>query len=770
MKFEFTKGRASSILLYFIKKTGLLILILILAGFLFYLSILTGLFGALPTNKALQSIRNSTPSEVYSADGVLLGRYYIQDRSNVSFKDISPNVIAALLATEDVRFYSHRGIDARSTFRVAFKTILLQEESSGGGSTLSQQLAKNLYPRKDYGILSTPVNKLKEMITANRLESFYSKEAILELYLNTVPMGSNVYGIERAAGRYFDTRAADLRIEQAAVLVGMLKATTSYNPRNYPERSRQRRNVVMNQMVKYGFLEAHKADSLKELPLGLSYNNKNSDSRIAPYFREQLRLELEEWCASHEKENGDNYNLYTDGLRIYTTINARLQAQAEKAVKQKMASVQALFNQHWKGRQPWGNNSNFINSAIKQSLRYKQLEEAGIDQAEINRVFNTQVKMSIFSWSGYKSKVMSPRDSVMYYQRLLNTGLLAIDPQTGYVRVWIGGIDHRSFKYDHVLSRRQVGSTFKPFVYTAALENGLDPCQYFQNQRLSYPEYENWSPQNADGQYGGEYSMRGALAHSVNTISAQVLLQTGIEPTVKLAHQMGIHNEIPKVPSIALGTANLSLLEMVAAYTTFANKGRYNPPVYISKIKEQSGAVIFQHVPAPSTQAFSEENAAIMLELLKGVVEEGSASTLRSQYGLKMEIAGKTGTTQNHADGWFIGITPDLVTGVWVGAESPLVRFRTLALGQGAKTALPIWGEFMRRVSKETKVQYSRFEALPYYLAQRLSCASFRYEQEDQPEENESFFERIFKRKKEKGKKKGWKIFGGWGKKDKSRD
>ena len=758
-----------------LKTFGKLLLILssgaLLLGFTFYLLVLLGLFGALPGKSDLKLVKNTSPSEVYSSDGVLMGRYYIQDRTNISYGDISPNVISALIATEDARFYKHRGIDARSMFRVFFKTLLFQQESSGGGSTLSQQLAKNLYPRKPHIFLSTPINKLKEMIIANRLEDIYTKEEILELYLNTVPFGGNIYGIERAARRYFDTSAKKLKVQQAATLVGMLKATTTYNPKNHPDRAKERRNVVLAQMAKYRFIEAEKLDSLKQLPLILHLNGKNLDNNLAPYFREQLRLELEKWCAEHKKSNGEKYNLYTDGLKIYTTIDSKIQAHAEKAVIRKMAALQDIFDRHWGKRQPWGNNVSFVNAAVQQSPRYQALKEQGLSEEEINVVFRKPVKMKIFTWWGSRSLRMSPRDSVRYYQRLLNTGLLSIEPQTGFVKAWVGGIDHKSFKYDHVLSRRQVGSTFKPFVYAAALERGIEPCQYFKNERMVYPAYENWSPQNADGQYGGEYSMRGALANSVNTVSAQILMQAGIEPTISLAHQMGIHNDIPKVPSIALGTANLSLMEMVTAYSTFANRGQYHTPVYLKKIVAPSGEVLLQAIPQAPRQAFSEQNAQIMLELMKGVVEEGSAASLRSQYGLTMDIAGKTGTTQNQSDGWFIGITPNLVTGVWVGAESPIVRFRTLELGQGAKTALPVWAEFMRRVSEKpgSYNPYMRFVPLPYELESRLACASFRY---DEPviEEEESFFDKIFKRKPGKERKGIWKIFGGRGKKDKHED
>ncbi len=706
-------------------------LVMLLLFTLFYLTVFMGAFGHMPSKRELRGRQNNTASEVYSADGVLLGRYYIQDRTNIKYDAIAPAAVKALIATEDVRFYEHSGVDIRSSFRVLIKSVLLRE-NAGGGSTLSQQLAKNLYPRKDYKLWDMPVNKLREIIIARKLEGIYTKEELLELYLNTVPMGGNLYGIERASRRFFNTTADSLRTEQAAVLIGMLKATTTYNPRLNPERSEQRRNVVLNQMAKNGDLTQAQADSLKKLPLELNYRYITHNDGLAPYFREQLRQELEGWSARQQKKNGEPYNLYTDGLKIYTTIDAGMQQHAERAVSKRMALLQRTFDQHWKGRAPWGKDNNVIQTAMHRSDRYRKMQKAGISETEIKDVFRKPVSMNVFSWRGSNKREMSPMDSIAYYERFLNTGLLAMDPQTGYIKAWVGGINHNIFKYDHVRSRRQVGSTFKPLVYAAALEKGIAPCTYFPNERTTYPEYDNWSPQNATGQYGGEYSMRGALAHSVNTISAQLIMETGVDRTVELAHRFGIDSELPAVPSIALGTADVSLLEMVSAYATFANDGHRTAPIYIEKITDRNGRVLRQHqINSLGKRVLSPKNAAIMLHLMQGVVEEGSAAKLRSQFGLQMDIAGKTGTTQDNADGWFIGITPKLVTGVWVGAESPKVRFRTLALGQGSSTALPVWGDFMRRIALDAAYpgyMKSKFEPLPASLQQQLNCASYRAE------------------------------------------
>lgn len=745
IRFRQFSWRKSELLFMFrgVYKVALLLLLLLTV---FYFSVFLGAFGHIPSRSELKAKQNHTASEVYSADHVLLGRYYLQDRTNIKFEDISPAAVDALVATEDVRFYDHGGVDMRSVGRVFFKTLLLQNESSGGGSTLSQQLAKNMYPRKDYWFWDMPVNKLREIIIARRLESIYSKQEILELYLNTVPMGGNLYGIERASRRFFNTSADSLKTEEAAVLIGMLKATTSYNPRLNLERSRQRRNVVLAQMAKYNFLNPAAADSLRQLPLNLNYRYETHNDGIAPYFREQLRLELVAWCAKQRKKNGEPYNLYTDGLKIYTTIDVGMQVHAERAVSQRMKALQKKFEAHWQGRTPWGNDGSVIQNAMLRSDRYRKMKAAGKSDDEIQEAFRKPIPMNVYSWGGTTKREMSPRDSLAYYQRFLNTGLLSIEPNTGYVRAWVGGINHHVFKYDHVRSRRQVGSTFKPFVYAAALEQGLAPCNYYPNERMTYANYENWSPRNSNDVYGGEYTMRGALAHSVNTISAQLIMQTGIDPVVTLAHRVGINSDLPQVPALALGVADLSLYEMVSAYASFANQGYKVTPVYIDRITDRGGKVLRQHNARQDAQrVLSRTNAAIMLHLLKGVVEEGSAARLRSEFGLAMDIAGKTGTTQDQADGWFIGITPELVTGVWVGAESPSVRFRTLALGQGSSTAMPIWGDFIRRVARDPAYKgylNSKFQALPPDLLASLSCESFRAAPPPEPEKN--FFDRIF--------------------------
>ncbi|CAA9219947.1 MAG: Multimodular transpeptidase-transglycosylase [uncultured Cytophagales bacterium] len=720
-----------------------------LALVVFYLLVYFGAFGRMPGYGALKGLRHNTASEVYAADGVLLGRYYLQDRTSVRYADIAPAVIEALVATEDARFYEHRGVDVRSLARVVVKSLLLQRESSGGGSTLSQQLAKNLYPRRRYWLLSTPVNKLQEMIIARKLESVYAKEQILELYLNTVPMGGRLFGIERAAQTYFSTPARSLSVPQAAVLVGMLKANTTYNPRLYPERSLARRNVVLGQMAKYAYLTPARAESLKKQPLGLRYRYRPQHAGMAPYFLAHLRQELEAWCGDNQKEDGTPYNLYTDGLKIYTTLDSKMQLVAEQAVRTRMAGLQRTLEAHYRGNYPWEKDDRSMLPAMKQSRRYQALQAAGASAEEIEAAFRKPVSMPVFTHRGTRRKTLSPFDSLRHYQRFLNAGLLALEPGTGKVRAWVGGIDHQFFKYDHVRSRRQAGSTFKPFVYAAALEQGVEPCRPFPNQRISYPDYEDWSPRNADNRYGGEYRMREALAHSVNTVSAQLIMEAGIDNTIALAERTGIESELPEVPALALGVASVSLLEMVSAYASFSNKGYRVKPVYLTRIADENGRTLRQDEAGeePETEpALSAENAALVLELLKGVVEEGSAAGLRTRFGLRMDIAGKTGTSQNHSDGWFIGITPDLVTGVWVGAESPLVRFDNLQLGQGAATALPVWGEFMANVARSRGGAFrsGRFPAPPEPVAARLRCDGNDEAGGRKMSAVEAFFDRLF--------------------------
>lgn len=702
----------------------------VLSVFILTTCILHGVFGPLPSKAELKEIRNNTASEVYSADGAVLGRYYVENRVNVGLEEIPPSLINGLIATEDARFIRHRGIDLRALFRVLIKSILLSQDSAGGGSTLSQQLAKNLYPRKNYGRLSMAVNKVKEMITARRLEKLYNKEELLGLYLNTVPFSDNIYGVKVAAHRFFGKTPKDLKTEEAAVLIGMLKGTALYHPVRHPERAQERRNTVLRQMEKYGYLAKAEADSLCERPMKLNYSVDSHTEGLATYFREHLRLQLEEILKDYRKPDGTPYNLYSDGLKVYTTLDSRLQRYAEQAVKTHMPVLQDLFDREWKRGDPWG-KPEILRKMMEMTPRYKEMKARGASEKEIQKAFNEPRTMEVFHWSkGKVEREMSPLDSLKYYLRILNTGFLAMDPASGAIKAWVGGIDFAYFQYDHVKSRRQVGSTFKPVVYAQALESGIEPCQMFINELVTYDEYEGWTPENADGQYGGLYSMEGALTRSVNTISVQLILETGVGPVRNLASKMGLKGPLPKGPSLALGTAEANLLEMLQVFGTFANRGIRPEYYFLDRIETADGMVIAQFDPPVANQrVLSQASSDMMVHMLKSVVNDGTASRLRWRYGLSnVDLAGKTGTSQNQADGWFIGITPRLVAGAWVGAETPAVHFRSLANGQGANTALPIYGEFMRKVYQDSRYQSwrnARFSALPDSVLVTMDCPSF---------------------------------------------
>jgi penicillin-binding protein 1A len=697
----------------------------------FYFMVLWGFFGAVPDTKEILDYQNNTASEVYSSDGVLLGKYYLQERTNATFEDLPAHLIDALIATEDVRFYEHHGVDYYSLFRVAIKTLLLGNSSSGGGSTLTQQLAKNLFPRNGGGLLSLPVSKVKEMIVAKRLENVYDKDEILTLYLNTVSFSNNAFGIETASKRFFNKKPSELHLEESAVLVGMLKATTLYNPRRNPEKSKGRRNVVFSQMEKYGFISTESTDSLLKLPLEIDFTLTNHNAGVATYFREYLRTEIQRWIQSYQEETGQAYNLYTDGLKIHTTIHSKIQQYAENAVTGHMSELQETFNEHWGQTRPWHQNRNSLISAIHKSERYKQLKSQGFTEKEIQEKFKEPQPMTIFTWQGEQEVSMSPLDSVKHYLYYLNAGFLAMDPDDGAILAWVGGINHKYFKYDHVniRTKRQVGSVFKPIVYAAGLENGIKPCDFVSSRRVTYTNFDDWTPGNADEEYDGFYSVQGALTHSVNTVSVKVLKKTTIKSTVAMAKEMGIETDIPEVPSIALGTPNVSLYEMVGAYTAFANKGQVVKPRFLLRIEDNKGEVLQDFEAVTKQRAMSTRTAELMLHMLKQVVDKGTANRLRSVYKLPNDIAGKTGTTQSHADGWFIGVTPNLVAGAWVGSDDPNIHFRTITYGQGAAMALPIWGRFMQQVNKDqqlSKVSSARFAPLTYPLNELTDCEDYR--------------------------------------------
>lgn len=684
-------------------------------------------FGVLPTFEELENPDPNLASEVFSSDMIVLGKYFYQNRSNIKYKELSPNVVNALKATEDIRFEEHSGVDIRGLMRAIAKM-----GRAGGGSTLTQQLAKNLFHEKPKTKLGRIKQKIQEWVISARLEKSYTKPEILAMYLNTVEFGHNAYGIKSAAKIFFNKTPAELKVEEAALLVGMLQAPSRYSPLRKTDGATQRRNVVMSQMLKYKFISHTQYDSLKTLPIKLKFQAEDHNQGLATYFREVLRLELIKWCREHKKADGTTYNLYRDGLKIYTTIDSRLQALAEAALKQHLKDLQKQFDDHWKNRNPFAEHPEIITNAMKQSERYITLKAEGLSETQIEKNFKTKTEMTIFTWKGEADTMMSPLDSIKYYKKFLRSAVASIDPHTGQVKAWVGGNDYRYFKYDQVKDgKRQVGSTFKPFLYTLAMQEGYSPCYKIPNVRVTISQVgsPDWSPENSDGKYGGMLTLKEALAESVNSISAYLMKQFGPQPMIEIARKMGITAEIPAVPSICLGTPDVSLLEMVGAYSTFANKGVWTEPIYITRIEDKNGVVLQEFVPK-NKEALSEETSYLMLNLMQGVTT-GTGARLRFRYNLTQPIAGKTGTTQNNSDGWFMGITPDLVTGVWTGCEDRSVHFRTTQLGQGANTALPIWAVYMKSVwaTKELKYSQQNFEDPKEKLSVELDCS--KYEQQN---------------------------------------
>jgi penicillin-binding protein 1A len=582
--------------------------------------------------------------------------------------------------------------------RVLFKTILMGDKSAGGGSTITQQLAKNLFSRKDYGIVSLPVNKVREHIIALRLEKVYTKEEILSLYVNTVSFGENTYGLSTASKRFFDKHPATLTVEEAAMLIGMLKGPSLYNPRTNHDNSIQRRNTVISQMAKYGHLNEQQIDSIQSIPIKLNYQTYTGHSGLAPYFREFLRQKLRGILDEIESNTRENYNLYTSGLKIYTTIDSRLQSYAETSIRRHMAKLQKLFHKSWNNDFPWQKDEQLIKFIMNKSSHYQLLKQDGVADDHIAEEFEKPINMNVFSWDGIKNNKMSRLDSIRYYLNFLHAGLFAMSPENGHVFAWVGGIDFKHFKYDHVVSERQAGSVFKPVVYATALENGFTPCQFVSNDTAVFTSYNNWQPRNSDRQYGGYYSLKGALTNSVNTVAARLIMQTGIENVVQTATNLGIEGEFNYVPSLALGTQEVSLLEMVRAYTAFANHGQIVEPVYIQRIEDNEGNIIFKNDGVTyGKRAFGPETSEKLLQMMRFVISQGTGVRIRTQFDVKGDLAGKTGTTQNQSDGWFIGLTPKIAVGAWVGGEYPMVRFPNLTYGQGAATALPLVGQLLEK-------------------------------------------------------------------------
>jgi penicillin-binding protein 1A len=704
------------------------VLIFIVALLLFFGAVSLGFFGALPGKEELRKLESSTAARILASDGELLGLYYVQSRTHTDLSKLPEQLVNALIATEDARFYRHHGFDPRGALRVLVKSILLRNKSSGGGSTLSQQLAKNLFPRKDFGILTLPVAKVRELLIALRLEKVYSKSEILELYLNTVSFGENTYGLETASLTFFSEDPANLRIEQSALLIGMLKGSATYNPRLKPEAARERRNVVLRQMYKYNYLDKQQIDSLQKLPVKLSYMKLDHVSGPAPYFREYIRQEIGKILEDISSNTGIHYNLYTDGLTIQTTLDPKLQRIAEDAVKEQFTLLQKAFRKDWAGREPWRKDVSLAKLQITQSPVYQSLINTGLDHRQAIEAMKLQRPSKVFTWKGVHDTLISPLDSILYHFGMLQCGLLALDPVSGAILTWVGGDDYSFFKYDHVTSLRQTGSTFKPVVYAAALEQGIDPCKLYSAEADTYDAYEGWTPRNYDDNYDGYYSLQGALVHSVNTVSVKILMETGIAEVSELARQMGIASPLPQSPSLALGSADISLLEMTSAYAAFLNKGVPIKPYSIEKITDRNGTVIYQALHLTANQpVMAPSTAETVTAMMEAVVERGTAASLRSTWELNSALAGKTGTTQDQADGWFIGMTPSLVVGTWAGGDNPIVRFRSGVLGTGAQMALPVFARIIREMNSDKTLQkYVRGDfGISDETREMLSCQDF---------------------------------------------
>jgi len=704
----------------------------------------SGWFGSMPSIEDLQNPKTEIASELYSTDGILLGKYYRNNRTPLSYEEISPVMIDALLSTEDIRYQEHAGIDLRGTIAIFWYTI---KGKKRGSSTITQQLAKNLFRTNSYkGSLAKKnrkigrvIAKTKEWILSYHLERMYSKNEIIAMYLNTVEFGSNSFGLKVAAKTFFSKNQLNLQPEEAAMLTGLLKAPTQYSPVLNPDNSLRRRNDVLRQMKKYGKITAQQCDSLLKEKIALNYLVANHNQGLAPYFRTVMGKYLNGWC----KEN--NYDLYEDGLKIYTTVDSRMQKHAEEAVDEHMTVLQAKFFNHWKGRDPWGKedwkslvgHKDFLHWAIRNSDTYRYLKKKhGDDKEAIELALNVKKKMRVFSHTGEIDTLFSAYDSLRYYKHFLQTGFMSMDPYTGNIKAWVGGINHKYFKYDHVKQgKRQPGSTFKPLVYASILGetgNVYSPCYEVVDAPVSFLMHDGevWTPQNAEGKYSGKtFTIRQAMSRSINSITAYMMKLMGDQTPEKVkqyAESMGIEGPLEAVPAMCLGVFDVSVYEMVGAYGTFVNKGVYTQPHFIDRIEDKYGNIIIQFVPE-TKKVLAEDLSYTMLYMLRGGIEE-SGGTGRGlfRYGLLTDgnqIGTKTGTTQNYSDGWFMAVTKDLVSGTWVGADHRSVHFRTMALGQGSKMALPIYGLYMQKIYADSTLPYKKGPfKIPSEINKELDC------------------------------------------------
>ena len=717
----------------------------------FYLASI-GKFGEMPDFRQLENPKTNFASEIISSDNQILGKYYFNDnRTPVDYDEINIETVNALIATEDERFYSHPGIDLKATVRA-----IVFLNTRGGASTISQQLARQLFVGvRSRNIFQAIGQKIKEWVIAVELEKQYTKEEIITMYLNIYDFGYYGDGIKSASNIYFSKEPIDLKIEESAMLVGMLQNSSLYDPIRRPEITKKRRDLVLMQMAKNNYISEKDKDSLQNIPLELNYTPQSHRQGLATYFRSYLRGFMKDWTENNLKKDGSKYNLYVDGLKIYTTINSKMQRYAEESVKEHMINLQKEFfiQNDTVSSAPFTDleedqEEAIMKRAMRRSERWRKSKLAGKTNDEIEESFNVPTNMTVFTWDGDVDTLMSPIDSIRYYKHFLRAGMMSMNPKNGHVMAWVGGIDYRNFQYDHVmLSKRQIGSTFKPFLYATAIDQlKLSPCDMLPDlihciEPYKYGNPEPWCPTNSSDKYGGMRTLSNALANSKNTISAQLIDKVGPRPVANLARNLGVSSNIPNVPAIALGTPDLSVYEMVGAYGAFANKGIYVKPIMVTKIEDKNGTIVYQSKPE-TRDVLSEESSYVTLKLLEGVTKFGSGARLRHDipedernyvyknvvtgypYKFDNAIAGKTGTTQNQSDGWFIGMVPNLVTGVWVGGEDRSVHFKEIAYGQGATMSLPIWGLFMKKCYQDEELQVSKedFEE-PEVLSIELDCS-----------------------------------------------
>ena len=718
-----------------------------------------GVFGKMPTFEELENPENNLATEIISSDGETIGKYAKENRSPIYYRDLPTNIIEALVSTEDVRYYKHSGIDFRGTVRAVVKM-----GKAGGASTITQQLAKMLFhgERTKGNIFKKIAQKIKEIIISVRLERNYSKQEILAMYLNKYDFINRAVGVRSAARIYFGKEPNRLKIEESAMLVGMLKNASLYNPLRRDSLVRHRRNVVLKQMHRAEFLTEKWKDSLQKTDLGIDLHRETHRDGLATYFRENLRSYMQKWIKDNPKPDGSEYDLNRDGLKIYVTIDSRMQKYAEEAMNEHLANLQKyFFKEHKRNKTaPFydldkAQVKNTIKNAMRRSERWRKMKESGKSEKEIVASFDKKTKMSIFSWKGEIDTLMTPRDSIRYYKHFLRAGFFSIEPQSGHIKAWVGGYNYKHFQYDAVKQqKRQVGSTFKPFVYATAINQlGKSPCDKYPNTKFTIPKEkygmdEDWTPKNAGDSYGGEYTLKKALANSVNVITARLIDEVNPQNVANLAKRAGITTEFDANPSIALGSVDLSLYEMVSAYTSFANKGQHVEPMMLERIEDKNGTVLANFIPK-SHEVISEESAYIMLDLMKGVTQSGSGARLRSgwtkyskvvtgfPYLFENPIAGKTGTTQNQSDGWFMGIVPNLVSGAWVGGEDRATHFYGIGKGQGATMALPIWALYMKKCYADKSLHISdAYFKRPGNLSIELDCDKIVETSEDGDEDN----------------------------------